>query len=230
MAISAVGGGNSEKGRVKRGGKGWDRWDGEDGWGGRGEGPRIVTGVVRSAFLFCSLQIPVASRPARRSGPTGWRFCGGLFANWVWNGQGGGKGVKKLFINPVPRFRFGENEITKAAADFENDGCFSNMNNVVYICSIQGDFRVNETKNKKLVHLCHGDYNAEYNISAGDPNIYDGMEIDINKTTITKPTTTYTVKGKTEVETGGDVPYGFSAEYRQTADNAGGTARYWRFK
>jgi hypothetical protein len=48
------------------------------------------------------------------------------------------------------------------------------------ICSIQGDFRVNETRNKKLVCLRHGEYNAEYNISADDPDIYDGMEIDIN--------------------------------------------------
>ncbi len=135
-------------------------------------------------------------------------------------------------ITNVDEFVFGQT--VRLAADFENDGYFSVMNNVIYnwyysadgsdyqeiyassysnskdfvlpiqyfdkdkdngyyrvkigeagsfesdICSIQGDFRVNETKNKKLVYLRYGDYNAEYNISADDPNIYDGMEIDIN--------------------------------------------------
>ena len=132
----------------------------------------------------------------------------------------------------LDEYLFGQT--VRLAADFENDGYFSNMNNVIYkwyysadgsdyqeiyassytasksfvlpiqsfdkdkdngyyrvkigesgsfesdICSIQGDFRVNETRNKKLVCLRHGEYNAEYNISADDPDIYDGMEIDIN--------------------------------------------------
>lgn len=151
----------------------------------------------------------------------------------------------KVGITNLDEFEFGRT--VRLAADFENDGYFSNLNNVIYkwyysadgnnyqeiyassytnskdfvlpiqnfdkdkdngyyrikigeagsfesdICSIQGDYIVNETKNKKLVHLCYGEYNAEYNISADDPNIYDGMEIDINssltiKISITKPT------------------------------------------